>query len=59
MELHRPWHILFIISSSVYQKKTLIIILASGKTWYLKTLYLMFQNGNLCELLTFIICYGK
>ena len=29
----------------------MIIMLACGKTWYLKTLYLMFQNGTLCELL--------
>ena len=54
MKLHRPWDILIIFSSSVYQKKNLTIILASGKTWYIKTLHLMFQNGNFCGLFTFL-----
>ena len=42
--------------------KNLIIILASGKMWYLKTLHLVFQTGNLCDLFTFHIsslqCYS-
>ena len=46
MKLLRPWHIVFIISWSVYPKKKIIIILASVITWYLKT-------GNLCGYLDF------
>ena len=59
MKLHRPWHIFCIISSSVHQNKNLIIILASGKIWYLKTLNLVFQNGNVYKLFASHICYGK
>ena len=51
--------ILFIFSSSSYQKKLLIIIPASNKTWYFKTLHLVFRKGNLCWLFAFHICYGK
>ena len=46
MKLNRPWHILFIISSNAYQKKNLSVILASGKTWYLKHCIWSFKMEN-------------
>ena len=57
MKLQRPKHNVFNFSLSVSHKKNLIIILASGKTWYYKTLHLVFQNGNLYVLFTFYISY--
>ena len=48
---------LIYFSSIVHQKKKIFIILASGNRWYIKTLHLVFQNGNLCGLFTFHICY--
>ena len=40
-------------------KEKMIIMFASNKTWYFKTLHLVFRNGNFCGLFEFHICYGK